>query len=201
MIPAIYPMIVLAVVLAILFAMLVSPYLKSIKNPIAWVVIILITAYAGTKPPGARHLWKFVYQNGVYDNGSYCTNDQIFASWTYDSAAEENVIRAAYQDLTVTNELGDCSDTLHQLPDCLVSDGSHLWSVEGATNMRIVVYSTYVAPPVVNTNGVYHLNGVMRPMNDSQKYVTPGVEIRAVVEDIESTETLTPTNNPTRNIY
>ena len=56
-------------------------------------------------------------------------------------------------------------------------------------------YAEYVAPPVVTTNGVYHLSGVMRTMDGSQRYVTPLVEIVVNLED-GSTQTLTPTNTP-----
>ena len=151
-------------------------------------------SYGGSKPPS--HLWRFEYANGVTDNGSYCTNDFIYARWTYNLAAMEYTLRAAYQDLTITNELGQCVDPLHQLDDTMVRDGAHVWEVANATNMRVVVYATYVPPPVVHTNGVYHLSGVMPAMGGAPgKFVTPGVQIRMNLETGESL-IITPTNAP-----
>ena len=154
---------------------------------------VSVIVYAGTKPPS--HVWCFEYVNGVRDNGSYCKNNLICAAWTYDLAAMEFSIRAYYQDLTITNELGECTDELHQLPDALVRDTSHVWEVANATNMRVVCYGTYVPPPVVSTNGSYHLSGVMLSMDGERKYVTPGVRITASLDNGE-TVVLTPTNEP-----
>lgn len=128
---------------------------------------LALAVYAGTK-----HAWQFEYANGLHDNGSYCTNDEIRASWTYDAAAMEYTVKAVYQDISVED------DDLHPLPECPVRDGSHVWIVPNATNLRVIVYATYVRPPAVHTNGVYRLSGVMRTMDDSDKYVTPGVQIR-----------------------
>jgi len=159
--------------------------------------LVKLYVYASTKP--VTHLWRFEYTNGVTDNGSYCSNDLICASWTYTPAAMEYTLRAAYQDLTITNALGQCVDSLHQLPDALVRDSSHVWTVQNATNMRVVVYAQYVPPPAVTTNGVYHVNGVMRSIDTTNspmpKYVTPGVQIWVNLETGE-TEILTPTNRP-----
>lgn len=159
---------------------------------VAAVMTVGLAIYGGSK-------WRFEYANGVQDNGSYCTNDEIRASWRYDVAAMEYTIRAVYQDLTRTNETGECIDTLHQLPECLVRDGMHVWNVPNATNMRVVVYATYVPPPAVHTNGVYHLGGVMRTMNTTNsiapKYVTPGVKILVDLSP-SGKSVLTPTNAP-----
>ena len=62
--------------------------------------------------------------------------------------------------------------------------------------LTITCYADYVAPPVVTTNGVYHLPGVMRSINDVEssnpRYVTPGITI-----EIDS-RVLTPTNSLSR---
>lgn len=151
--------------------------------------VVAVYVYGSTK-------WRFEYVNGVHDNGSYCTNNQICAAWTYDLPAMEYTIKAAYQDLTITNELGVCVDPLHQLLDAMVRDGSHVWEVSDATNMRVVVYATYVPPPAVHTNGVYHLNGVMPSMDETLgKYVTPGVKI-IIDTGTGDRKILTPTNAP-----
>ena len=160
--------------------------------------IVKFVSYGGSKPTPS-HLWKFEYVNGVHDNGSYCTNNLICAAWTFDLPAMEYTIKANYQDLTITNATGQCVDPLHPLPDALVREGAHVWPLaEGANaeNMRVVIYAAYVPPPVVTTNGVYHLSGVMPAMGDNPgKYVTPGVQIIVNLETGES-EIITPTNAP-----
>lgn len=154
--------------------------------------IVKFVCYGSTK----AHLWRFEYANGVKDAGSFCTNDLICAVWTYNPAAEGHTLRAAYQDLTVTNATGQCTDPLHQLEDAMVREGMHAWVVDDATNMRVVVYATYVPPPAVHTNGVYRLNGVMPSMDETPgKYVTPGVQIHVSPETGE-TRIVTPTNEP-----
>lgn len=157
--------------------------------------ICKMISFGGSKPTPS-HLWRFEYTNGVTDNGSYCTNNQICARWTYNLAAMEYTLRAAYQDLTITNATGQCVDPLHQLPDAMVRETAHVWEVANATNMRVVVYAAYVPPPAVHTNGVYHLNGVMPSMDETPgKFVTPGVQIHMNLETSESW-IITPTNAP-----
>ena len=160
---------------------------------------VLGALYGGGKP--APHLWRFNYVKtgdyGVYDQGSYCTNDEIRAVWRYDIPVAAYTLRAAYQDQTITNAVGECIDAFHALTDVPVSDGAHTWRVAGvnAENLLVVLYADYVAPPVVHTNGVYHLGGVMRAIESDAKYVTPGIPIRAHGEG-GGVETLTPTNAP-----
>lgn len=158
------------------------------------IMIIAAILYGGTKPTVTR-LWKFEYTNGVSDNGSYCTNNEIRASWSYNLAAMEYTLKAYYQNLTITNASGTCTDSLHSLEDCLVKDCNHLWYVDDATNMRVVVYAQYVRPPAVHTNGVYKLSGVMKAYDGSEKYITPGVQVRFNMDSGEY-EVFTPTNEP-----
>lgn len=168
----------------------------------AIVSVILLTPmvvkayqHGSTKEEKPKHLWEFEYVNGVYDRGSYCTNDEIHAWWRYDPAARDFTIMASYQDLTITNEHGVCIDDLHPLEEVPVVDEYHVWDVANATNMRVVVFASYVAPPAVHTNGVYHLDGVMPAISNATKYVTPGISISVNLETGE-TEILTPTNKP-----
>lgn len=159
---------------------------------------VALLLFGGDKP--TPHLWRFDYVNagdyGVHDNGSICTNDEIRAAWTYDLPVQSYTMHAAYQDLTITNALGECTDELHVLATVPVSDGAHTWTVEDAENMRVVLYADYVAPPSVHTNGVYEQRGVMRAMEtDEAKYVTPGVPILADLSDGSQIE-ITPTNAP-----
>ena len=153
---------------------------------------------------GSKHLWRFTFQNGVTDAGSYCTNDIIHAEWTYLEAYAGYALKAAYRDLTITNDVGGCIDDWHYLEDAVVADTLAEWYVPDATNMEIVCYAQYVQPVHVVTNGVYHVGGVMRTMAttnmpDRADYVTPGVTVRAY-DDETGDVIMTPTNEPPESV-
>ncbi len=158
-------------------------------------MVVKAVQNGSTKEDKPKKLWTFEYVNGVYDRGSYCINDEIHAWWRYDPPSRDYTIMASYQDLTITNAHGFCEDELHPLPECPVIDGYHVWNVANATNMRVVVYASYVAPPNVRTNGVYQIEGVMPAISNATKYVTPGISIWVNFETGES-KILTPTNRP-----
>ena len=99
------------------------------------------------------------------------------------------------KNLTITNALGVCVDPWHDLTGGALADLQHTWEIPDATNCAIAVWAEWVAPVVVHTNGVYHLNGVGREIGGTQKYVTPGIQIRMNLETGEC-EIITPTNQP-----
>ena len=157
-------------------------------------LVAVLVLYGGSKAPG--HLWKFNYQNGLHDLGSWCSNDVIHAEWDYAPAYAGYAFRWCYRDLTITNEVGVCIDEYHYLPDANVTDMTAEANVPGATNMEVVCYSQYIQPVHVVTNGTYHVGGVMRTLAttnapDKADYVTPCVTIRADFDMV-----LTPTNEP-----
>lgn len=157
------------------------------------VVTAALVGYAG-------HKWRFQFANGIRDNGSYATNDLAVASWEVNSPIylDGYVLKAQYRNLTITNELGECIDVWHELEDGEVGRLTKAWTVPDATNCIVSVWPQYVAPVIVHTNGVYHLSGIMREMEDTQKYVSPGVEIRVNLANGE-VMTITPTNAPPGN--
>lgn len=165
----------------------------------ACILMSVAVIYGSNKPPTPSHLWRFEFVNGLRDNGSYCDEYGIHAAWRSDSVSITSIIKANYQDLSITNSLGQCVDTLHELPSCPASDLSHFWPVVGALNMRVVIWADYVQPPETHTNGVYRLPGVMRPMTDAQKYLTPTIRIE-FADDAGEVEILTPTNQPPLNL-
>ena len=154
-----------------------------------------VIAFGGAKPPAPSHLWRFEFLNGLHDAGSTCTAEGIDAHWTYDADVAGQAVNASYQDLTITNSLGVCTDELHPLTPCLVADSSHFWPLADATNMRVIIWAEYVRPPETHTNGVYRLPGVMRTMDDQPRYVTPTIRID-FADDVGGIATLTPTDAP-----
>lgn len=192
MIPAVYPLVGLAACLLVLAALALAPYLKAFRSEWFVVATIIATAYGGTK-------WRFTFENGVHDDGSYCTNDLIHASWTYQPAYADYTFRWACRDMTFTNEVGVIIDEWHFLPDALVSDGSAEATVQNATNMEIICYAQYVPPPHVVTNGVYHMEGVSRSLSTTNSpapdFVTWGMRVEVVLPN-GSIMVITPTNRP-----
>ena len=172
MIPVVYPMIALVVTLTILAVLLLAPYCRVFRH--LWFFLLTATCiiYGG----GKTH---FTYQAGLTDAGSYCTNDLIHAEWTWVQQASSYEFRWQYRDVTITNETGEVIDLWHALPNGMVSDGVAEAVVPDATNMQVICWAEYVPPVYVLTNGVYHLNGVMRAMGNAgtNYWVTPGIRI------------------------
>ena len=199
MIPAVYPLLGLAACCCTLAVILLAPAAKAFRN--AWFAIAAfgLMLYAGTKPPQPTHLWRFEFQNGVHDIGSYCTNDTIHAEWDYAPAFGPYTLKATYTDLTITNEVGVCIDVWHDLEDVPVAAMSADWFVPDATNMSVICYAEYVPPPHVVTNGVYHMEGVSRSMSTTNSpapdYVTWGTRVELVLPN-GATMVITPTNRP-----
>ena len=197
MIPVVYPLVGLAACLLALAAVALAPYLKAFRRFWFVVATVIATVYGGGN-------WHCSFENGVRDSGSYCTNDLIHASWTYQPAYAAYTFKWAYRDMTLTNEVGVIVDEWHSLPDALVSDGSAEATVTNATNMEIVCYAQYVPPPHVVTNGVYHMEGVSRTMattnSQTPDYVTWGTRVEVILPNGEI-KVITPTNAPPDPIF
>lgn len=185
MIPAIYPLVGLGVMLLALLAIKLAPYAKLAGRSFPFAVFaIAAMLYAGTKPTS-----QFVFNLGVRDNGSTFDGVEHLATarWTYTPAVAAYAFKWAY---SVNG--GDWV----ALPDAKVTDEIAFGLVDSQPGdaVRFQCWAEYVAPIQVVTNGVYHLNGVMRSINSvtssNPDYVTPGVPI---VVDLR---TLTPTNAP-----
>ena len=150
----------------------------------------LATVYAGTKP---QVPWRFQFNLGLRDAGSVfdTATGTAEARWTYDQSVALYAFKWQYRI--------DDGDWV-QLPDGDVSTGqafAHIDLPEGSS-LAIQCYPQYVAPPVVQTNGVYHLSGVMPAMDtdpNSPDYVTPRVPIKT-----DTGDTLTPTDRPPETI-
>lgn len=176
------------VAFAIMFSRVSSVLAQKGKRAIPFVLFALIaTIWAGTKP--AAPVWRF--QNGVADNGSqYDVAECVaVARWTASPVYQSYNFKWSYR--------AKGNDIWIALPDAKVSDGETraIIPVEPGTIVDFMCWAEYVAPIQVVTNGVYHLNGVMRSADtvgsDRPNYVTPGIRIMADGEIV-----LTPTNRP-----
>ena len=182
MIPAVYPLIGLGLTAVALMAIALAPYCREFRR--VWFAVAAAAAilYAGTKPSlNVNFALGLTRGNVDYD----AVEHVLTVEWSYTIAVADSVFRWKYQ----LND-GEWID----LPDGLVRDRRASAAIVMADGDRLNVqcYAVYVAPVQVVTNGVYHLNGVMRSINDNGegKFVTPGVPI--IFADL----TLTPTNKP-----
>ena len=172
MIPAVYPLAALVIVLALLAMIRLAPYCRAFRRVPFLLLAVASIIYGGSK-------WSFSYQLGLADAGSYCTNDLIHAAWTWQSVVGDYEFKWQYRNATITNDTGSVIDPWHELPGVKVSDGVAEATVPDATNMQVVCWAEHVPPIHVITNGVYHLNGVMRAMGDAgtNDWITPGIRI------------------------
>lgn len=148
--------------------------------------VAVATIYAGSKQ---QLPWRFTFNLGLTDAGSTfdTATGTAEARWAYDPGIALYAFRWQYR-------IGDGDWT--PLPDGEVSAGhaiAHIDLPEGSS-VAFQCYPQYVAPPVVHTNGVYHLSGVMPAMDTDPQdpdYVTPRVPIRT-----DTGKTLTPCERP-----
>ena len=143
------------------------PKVRGGRNSIIFLAIyaIPLTFYAGTK-----HAWKFTFDTGLHDNGSYVTNTTVCAAWTHDlTVLDGDTLYVDYRPVGTTNEWIMFFETT-------VGSNRVCGELTNATNMEFYVYSEYLPPSPVVTNGIYHLSGFDRPSTNA--YVTVQVIIK-----------------------
>ena len=116
----------------------------------------------------------FLWDAGLSDNGSYGTNDMLSVAWDYADYLANDTIYIDMRETGSTNKW-------QRFWSGPVSDGSVFGYVEGATNYTVYAWTAYVPPDTVVTNGVYHISGVMHPMDEANTnaWITPATPIRA----------------------
>lgn len=192
MIPSVYPLVGALACLALLAAIALAPCLKAFRRGWFLVATVATVLWAGTKPEPPAQVFSF--NLGLHDAGSTydATEGAAVARWTWDAPVAGYVFRWQYR----IN-----GGAWVQLPDYAVTDGTAVAVIpaEPGDEVRIQCYPQFVAPPQVITNGVYHLNGVSRSINDggsdSPKYVPFTIPVYANLSGGEDIP-LTPTNRP-----
>lgn len=153
---------------------------------VAVVGIAVSVLYGGI---GSGWGFTFVPETGICDAGSFVDTETgtIYAIWNY----EPYVASYKFKWFFKFKYGGEESDPI-QLPDANVSDGSAMCQIPVPEGMElesftVTCYTEYVKPVLVVTNGVYHLDGVMRSIDSTNapmpKYVTPGITIYADQSD------------------
>ena len=189
MIPSAPVIVCLALSLLGLFMILSAPALRRLRRGWFLSLVVVGLAYGVISDRVGFHI---VTETGIYDAGSFFdySSNTAHARWGFQPYVKGSQVRWFYKYKYGSDEFGP-----FELPSCPVEDcmaDFKLEVPEGQEWKSVIFtgYAEYVAPPVVTTNGVYHLSGVMRTMDGSRRYVTPLVTIEV------DGKTLTPTNTP-----
>lgn len=135
--------------------------------------------------------WGFIFvpETGIYDAGSFIDTETstIYAIWNYEPYVASYKFKWFFN-FKYGNEWSDPI----MLPDANVSDGHAVCPIPVPEGMElesftVTCYTEYEKPVLVVTNGVYHLDGVMRSIDSTNsplpKYVTPAITIYADLSD------------------
>lgn len=144
-------------------------------------LIFIFAALVATVYGGAMRgsCFRFITETGVYDAGSYIdeNNGVAYAVWDYEPYLKGHTFKWFYQYKIGKDKFGP-----YPMMDVPIESGSamYIFNIPEGEEWRDVVitcYADYVPPPAVVTNGVYRLSGVMRTMDDFERYVVPTVPI------------------------
>ena len=103
-------------------------------------MVVCVVWYGGSK--------SITFDTGLRNNGSYASNDTVHVAWTYTGIPSASSLYIAYRESDTTNEWADLGETV---VSALSWDGT----LANATNYDYYVYTTYVPPAPVHTNGVW----------------------------------------------
>ena len=110
----------------------------------SWFVGLLLVVgvvwYGGSKT--------MTFDVGLSDNGSWVSNDTVHVAWTYTGIPSASTLYVAYRESGTTNDWADLGETV---VSALVWEGT----LANATNYDYIVYTTYIPPSPVHTNGVW----------------------------------------------
>ncbi len=88
------------------------------------------------------------WDTGLRDNGTEITNDTVRVRWTYQGIPGASSVFVDYREAGSTNEWLNLGETI-------ASEQEWIGTLANATNYDYWIYSTYVPPVPVHTNGVW----------------------------------------------
>lgn len=115
---------------------------SKIQGVIASVAIVGAVMWGGSKGVNVR------WDTGLHDNGTLITNDTVSVAWTYTGIPGESSLYIDYREAGSTNEWENLAETV-------ASAMSWSGTLTNATNYDYWVYSIYIPPVPVHTNGVW----------------------------------------------
>lgn len=116
--------------------------MDSLGKVVCGVCIVGSVLYGGSKGVNVR------WDDGLRDNGTLITNDTVAVRWTYSGIQGASSVFIDYREAGTTNEWLNLAETL-------ASAQEWTGTLANATNYDYWVYSTYVPPVPVHTNGVW----------------------------------------------
>lgn len=116
----------------------------AIEKALCLAFIVGMVMYGSTKHAPVSVKW----DTGLADNGSLITNDTVTVRWTYSGIPAESSVFIDYREAGSTNGWRNLGETP---ASALV----FTQTLANATNYDYWVYSTYVPPVPVHTNGVW----------------------------------------------
>lgn len=114
---------------------------SKVQGVLAAAAICGAIMYGGSKPTVR-------FDDGLRDNGTLITNDLVQVRWTYSGIPGASSVFIDYRESGSTNKWLNLGETL---ASALAWDGT----LANATNYDYWIYSTYVPPVPVHTNGVF----------------------------------------------
>ena len=137
-------------------------------------VLAALHADKPTPVPSATIRW----DDGLRDNGSVATNDIVFIRGTYDQLMANDALHVDYRDKGSTNE----TDWV-RCYEGVVTDlaAGFTVNIPDATNQVIYVWTEYVPPAPVHTNGEYRVTYVGNVTNappEAPRYVLPRTPVK-----------------------
>ena len=114
---------------------------SKVQGVLALAAVCGAIMYGGSKPTVR-------FDDGLRDNGTLITNDLVQVRWTYSGIPGASSVFIDYRESGSTNEWLNLGETL---ASALAWDGT----LANATNYDYWIYSTYVPPVPVHTNGVW----------------------------------------------
>lgn len=134
----------------------------SVPSSLFLAAYALCVAYAGSdsnKPPDVTSA-RIVFDASLYDDGSVATNDYPTIRWRYDPWIAADVLHIDARPKGSTNDADWIGYYVGR-----VADASWTGYMPACTGMAIHVWSEYVPPSPVTTNGVYHLDYLAHPLD------------------------------------
>ena len=118
---------------------------RSLLTKVFALLFLSVNFYLGAaKPSGPSVRW----DDGLRDNGTVITNDTVAVRWTYSGIPGASSVFIDYREAGTTNDWLNLAETL-------ASAQEWTGTLANATNYDYWVYSTYVPPVPVHTNGVW----------------------------------------------
>ena len=116
--------------------------MDNFSKVVCGVCIVGAVLYGGSKGVNVR------WDDGLRDNGTLITNDTVAVRWTYSGIPGASSVFIDYREAGTTNKWLNLAETL-------ASAQEWTGTLANATNYDYWVYSTYVPPVPVHTNGAW----------------------------------------------